>query len=163
MARDPAERVSLRALYLKGLSLEVAAQQCNIPLGTARNWKRYALEAGDDWDKLRSAQLLAGGDIEEVMRRVLSAMVLKTEATLEQLHTAEGIPLAEQVQLITSLGDSLNKMQAALRRMMPETDALAVRLDTLKRLAEFVRTKFPASAPALVEVLEAFGEEVARG
>ena len=133
MARDDADRVKVRGGYLSGLSMEQAAQQAGVPYDTARRWKRLAKEGGDDWDKLRSAQQLAGGGIEEVFRRVLT------------------------------MADSLNKMVSASKRIMPETDELAVRLDTLKKMAEFTRQKYPQAASALVEVLGAFGEEVGRG
>jgi hypothetical protein len=162
MARDPAEKVSLRAGYLRGLTLEVAATQAGVPIGTARNWKREAAAGGDDWDRLRSAQLLAGGSIEEVTRRVVAAAISQTEATLEMLNADTEMKLPDRVQAIASLGDSLTKMSAAVRKMMPETDVLAVQLGTMKRFAEFIRERFPASAPALLEALEAFGEEVAK-
>jgi hypothetical protein len=162
MAHEPERKVELRGAYLSGLTMEVAASKAGVPIDTARRWKRQAKEAGDDWDRLRGAQLLAGGGIEEVLRRVLAVAISQTEATLEMLKDGTDIPAMERVQATASLADSLNKMVAASRRMMPETDALAVRLDTLKRLAEFTREKYPKSAGALVEVLEAFGAEVAR-
>lgn len=163
MAHEPEKKVEVRAGYLSGLTMEVAASRAGVPIDTARRWKRQAQKSGDDWDRLRGAQLLAGGSIEDVLRRVLAVAISQTEATLEAIKSNPGMEPMEQVQAVASLADSLNKMQAAARRMMPETDELAVRLDTLKRLAEFTRERFPKSAAALVEVLEAFGAEVAKG
>jgi transposase-like protein len=163
MARPEEDKIALRSAYLSGLSMEVAASQAGVPIDTARRWKRQAKEFGDDWDRLRSAQLLAGGGLEEVLQRVLAQAIRQTEATLQSIEANPDMKPMEQVQATASLADSLNKMVAAGRRMMPETDALAVRLDTLKRLAEFVRGQYPAVAPALLEALQAFGEEVSRG
>jgi hypothetical protein len=157
MAHEPEKRVELRAAYLSGLTMEVAAKKTGVPIDTARRWKRQAGTAGDDWDRLRGAQLLAGGGVEEVLRRVLAVAVSQAEATLEMLNADTDMPLPDRVQAIASLADSLSKMQSAIRRMMPETDALAVKLATLKNLAEFVRRKLPATAPALLEAIEAYG------
>lgn len=163
MARDPSERVAVRVGYLRGLTLEAAAMAARIPLGTARKWKVAAAEAGDDWDRLRAAQLLAGGSREEVMGRVLAAAINQAEATLDAVKADAKLAAPVQVQMLASLADSLNKMVVASGRLAPQTDVLAVRLENLKRLAEFVRREFPQHAAALVEVLEAFGEEVANG
>lgn len=162
MARPEEDKINLRAGYLSGLSLEVAASQTAVPLDTARRWKREAKAGGDDWDRLRSAQLLAGGGLEEVLQRVLAQAIRQTEATLQAIASNPDMPPMQQVQASASLADSLNKMVAASTRMMPETDALAVRLDTLKRLAEFTREKHPKAAASLMEVIEAFGVEVAK-
>ena len=44
---------------------------------------------------------------------------------------------------------------------MPETDVMAIRLDTIKRLGEFVRAKHPRHAAAFSEILEPFAQELA--
>ena len=69
---------------------------------------------------------------------------------------------AVKVDMLASLADAYNKLMAASRRLMPETDKLAVAQDTLKRLADFTRTKQPKHAAALIEVLEPFADELAR-
>jgi hypothetical protein len=162
MAHEPEKRVELRRWYLSGLTMQTAAERAGVPIDTARRWKREAKAEGDDWDRQRGAQLLSNGSVDEVLSRVLAVTISQAETTLEALGSDATIDAMARVQATVSLADSLNKMVAASRRLMPETDALAVRLDTLKRLAEFTREKYPKSAGALVEVLEAFGAEVAR-
>jgi transposase-like protein len=162
MARPEEDKIALRSAYLSGLSMEVAASQAGIPIDTARRWKRQARESGDDWDRLRSAQLLAGGGLEEVLQRVLAQAIRQTEATLQSIEANPDMKPMEQVQATASLADSLNKMVAAGRRMMPETDALAVRLDTVKRMMEFTAQHHPSKAKDLLEVLEAFQGELAK-
>lgn len=55
MAHDPKVRNQLRAKYLQGMPLTTAADVCKVSYQTARNWKRAAKEAGDDWDISRAA------------------------------------------------------------------------------------------------------------
>ena len=51
---------------------------------------------------------------------------------------------------------------AVSKRLMPETDKLAIAMDVLKRFGEFIAKKKPALAGEFVEQLESFGDEIAR-
>ena len=162
MAHPPETRAALRAAYLSGLDLEAAADKAGVPLPTARRWKSDARDGGDDWDKLRRVSLIvAGGEIEQAMGRVLAATLLRAEATLERLNEAEIDPL-EATRAVASLMDSINKGHAVGQRLMPQTDKLGVAMDVLKRLGEFIAKRKPALAGEFVEQLEAFGDEIAR-
>ena len=163
MAHDPSLKVSLRAAYLNGLSLEAASVRTQIPFETARKWKRDARDAGDDWDKFRAASLLTEGGLEDVLRSALALAIAQTKSTLEMLQNDQELTALQKVQANASLGDSLNKLGSLIRRLMPETDALAVKLQALRDFAAFVAAKFPGSLAALAEPLEAFGREVAGG
>ncbi|MDQ9403586.1 DUF1804 family protein [Serratia marcescens] len=67
MAYPPETRDRLRRAYVfDGLSLEVAAVQCGVSYGTAQRWKNDSKAAGDDWETLRGARMLAGGGLEEL-------------------------------------------------------------------------------------------------
>lgn len=159
MARDASEKVAVRNAYIaQGLSLEMAAQQAGVPFSTARKWKSADRDAGDDWDKQRTAQMLAGGDIEAVKRAMLALGIRQFHALLELLPS---LPPETQLERAPALVDALNKLYNLSKGLMPDVDELAIRLDTLKRLAEFVRVRFPQSAAGLLEALEAFGREVA--
>lgn len=162
MAHPPETRAALRAAYLSGLDLEAAADKAGVPLPTARRWKADARDGGDDWDKFRRVSLIvAGGEIEQAMGRVLAATLLRAEATLERLNEAEIDPL-EATRAVASLMDSINKGHAVGQRLMPQTDKLGVAMDVLKRLGEFIAKRKPALAGEFVEQLEAFGDEIAR-
>jgi len=163
MAHGEDSRRAVRAAYVfDQLSLEIAAVKLGVPYATVRNWKRAAKELGDDWDKARGAQMLAGGCIEDVMRQTLAVAIQQTQATIEAIQTATDMSALDKVKALASLSDSLNKLMAAFARMMPETDKLAVATDVVKRLAEFTRTKYPKHAAALIEVLEPFSEELVK-
>lgn len=164
MAHGDDIRRKVRASFVfDQLSLETAAAKHGIPYDTVRTWKRDAKKAGDDWDKARSAQMIAGGGIEDVVRQTLAVVVQQVQATVELIQNTPDMPPSDKVQALASLADAYNKMMAASKRLMPETDAMAVQLDTLKRYAEFVRAKYPAQAAAMLETLEAFGEVLANG
>lgn len=161
MAHPQETRDRLRRSYIFGqMSLEIASAQAAVAFATARRWKKEAQDAGDDWDKLRAAHVLAGGGLEEIGRAVLTGLVTQYQTTLEQLTTAEGIQPKERVELLASLADAFNKATAASRKILPETSQLAVALDVLQRLSTFVQESHPQHLGAFVEILEPFGAEI---
>ncbi len=163
MAHGEEARRAVRAAYVfDQLALEAAAAKCSIPYDTVRNWKREAKKLGDDWDKARAAQMIAGGGIEDVVRQTLGIVVQQVQATVLAIQEATDMPPGEKVQMLASLADAYNKLMAASRKMMPETDKLAVATDVAKRMADFVRANYPQHAPAFAEILGPFGDELAR-
>ncbi|MNG33632.1 hypothetical protein D3C84_1199290 [compost metagenome] len=69
---------------------------------------------------------------------------------------------AAKVQMLASLADAYNKTVAASKRVLPETSALATAMQVLQHLAGFIRERYPQHAPAFAEVLEPFGDLIAR-
>ncbi|ASC96484.1 DUF1804 family protein [Pseudomonas aeruginosa] len=163
MAHPKETRDALRRAYvLDRQSLEVAAAMFGVSYGTARRWKQQAEVEGDDWDKAQSAQLIAGGGLEDVARQVLAGLVTQFQATMEAIQVDAEIKPAVKVQLLASLADAYNKTVSASKRVLPETSALATAMEVLQRLASFIRERFPQHAQAFAEVLEPFGELLAR-
>ncbi|MGK3122897.1 DUF1804 family protein [Candidatus Pantoea formicae] len=161
MAHPQETRERLRRSYIFGqMSLELAAAQVGVAFGTARRWKKEAQDAGDDWEKLRAAHVLAGGGLEDIGRAVLTSLVTQYQTTLEQLTTADNIQPKERVELLASLADAFNKATAASRKILPETSQLAVALDVLQRLSTFVQESHPKHLAAFVEILEPFGAKI---
>lgn len=162
MAHSDETRRAVRGDYVfQQLTLEVVAVKHGVPLPTVRNWKREAKQAGDDWDRARGAQLIAGGGIEDVVRQTLAVVVQQVQATVDALQVAEDLTPASKVQMLASLADAYNKLMAASRRLMPETDKLAVATEVVQQLLTFVRKRYPQHAIAVAEVLEPFAEELA--
>ena len=154
--------MKLRTAYIGGLPLEAAADKAGVPYATARNWFRAAREDGDDWDKFRAASLIvAGGGIEQAMGRIIAAGLMRCEALLERLESPD-IPPGEAVKSMATLGDTVAKLRAAGKSMMPEADKLAVAMDVLKRLDGFIRENYPQHAGSFGELLSPFGQELAR-
>ncbi len=157
MAHDPAVRAALKAAYLGGLGLEVAADKAGVPYATARNWFRAAREEGDDWDKFRNANLLmAGGSLEQAIGRVVAAVVLESETTLEHLRANVELDALSRTQAIASLTDSLSKAANVARKGMPEADALANENATVKGLADLFIRLHPAEAGKMLAAVEAW-------
>jgi hypothetical protein len=162
VAHPDETRRAVRAAYVfDQLGLEVAAIKHQVPVATARRWKAEARRAGDDWEKARSAQMIAGGGIEDVVRQTLAVVVQQVQATVDAIQAAEDITPGDKVQMLASLADAYNKLMAVSKRMMPETDKLGVAMDVVRRMAEFTAKKKPALAGEFVDLLEAFGVELA--
>lgn len=163
MAHPKERRDALRAAYIHDrLPLEEAARKARVSAGTAARWKREARARGEDWDKLRAANLLAGEGVESVARQMLADYVTQHQALMEQIAKSEDLCASDKVGMLASLADSFNKTVSASRRVLPETNELAVALQVVNRLADYVRAKFPQHGPAFVEILEPFGDELAR-
>ncbi|MCD0491394.1 DUF1804 family protein [Chromobacterium violaceum] len=163
MAHTPETRDKLRRLYVfDRISLEVAAMQCSVSMSTASRWKRESAEAGDDWDKVRAAALLAGDGIENIARAALVGFMTQYQATMDTLTVNDQIPAEKKVAMLASLADSFNKTVAASRKVLPETSQLATAMEVVQKLAGFIRERYPKHAQAFVEVLEPFGEELAK-
>lgn len=166
MAHPPEKRQALRTAYIGGLPLEAAADKIGVPYATARNWYREAKASGDDWDKFRAASLIvSGGGIEQAMGRIIAASLMRCEALIEVLNSDDPekqLPPAEAVKAMATLGDTVAKMRASTKTMMPEADKLGISMDVLKRLAAYIQENHPQLAGTYAELLPVFGQELAR-
>ncbi len=160
MAHSATVKAACRRSYINNMPLAQVATAHGVPLATLRTWKRKAAEKGDDWDKLRAANLLAGEGMEAVARQTLSDYVVQHKALMEDIITAADMTAQQKTQALASLADSFSKTISASRRVLPETNELSVALRVIQMLTEFVRKDFPQHAAALLEVLEPFAEEV---
>ncbi|RQY36518.1 DUF1804 family protein [Burkholderia stagnalis] len=149
-----------RAFVFDRLSLEVAALKSGVNSSTARRWKDDARAAGDDWDKAQAAQLIAGGGIEGAARQMLAGLVTQYQATMDELDGAEMKP-ADKVALLASLADAYNKTINASKRILPETNELAIAMGVVQRLAAFIKERHPEHVGAFADVLGPFGDELA--
>lgn len=160
MAHAPDKKMKLRAAYIGGLPLEAAADKVGVPYGTARNWYKAARADGDDWDAFQKASLVvSGGGIEQALGRIIAAGLLRCETLLD---TTEGKDPVDAVKAMAVLGDTVSKLRSASKGMMPEADRLAIAMEVVKRLGEFIRARHPRHANAFAEVLEPFADEIAR-
>lgn len=158
MAHPKETQLALRAAYLSGSPLDLAAVQCGIGTATARRWKADALAQGDDWDKFQKASLIvAGGGFDQAMGRVAAAVILRAEAILETLGDGDKpVDPIDAAKAIASLADSLGKAKAAMRSLMPETDQLAVETGAVKGFVELLLRLHPQTGEAALAALEAY-------
>jgi hypothetical protein len=159
MAKPAEVRAKVRKHYVfDRLSLEQAAKLTGVAYTTAKRWKDSAAAAGDNWDKIKSASALAGGDIEQLSQQILTEMLVQFNCVLELIRADSDMPAATRVDLLTSLMDNIHKSMSAMRRFLPETNALAIGMLVIRGLAEFVQERFPQHGTAFVEILEPFGD-----
>jgi transposase-like protein len=93
MAHPPETREKVRRLYIQSqLSLQIVSSQCGVSFATAARWKKDAQDSGDDWDKLRAANVLAGNGMEDVGRAILMGLLVQYQTTIEQLNVDSQLP-----------------------------------------------------------------------
>ncbi|MBH2948307.1 DUF1804 family protein [Serratia marcescens] len=157
MARPQEEKDKIRNGYIfDQLPLDMVALRVGVPYDTARRWKMQAAKNGDDWEKLRAAHTLAGGGLENIARTVLISLVVKCQATMEQLNQNPDIKPKESVVLLASLADSLSKAVSSSKKILPETDRLATALEVVQLLGVYISEKHPALNTSFLDVLEGF-------
>lgn len=163
MAKPAETRAKVRKHYVfDRLSLEQAAKLAGVAYTTAKRWKKKAATDGDDWDKLKSASALAGGDVEQLSQQILIEMLVQFQAVQALIKADAKMPALQRVELLSSLMDNIHKSMSAMRRFLPETNALAIGMHLIRGMAEFVQTRFPQHGSAFVEILEPFGDELPR-
>lgn len=149
-----------RSYVFDRLSLEIASSKHGVAYSTARRWKDDALAAGDDWDKAQAAQLMAGGGVESAARQMLAGLVTQYQTTLTEIEQG-ALPAPKKVEMLASLADAYNKTINASKRVLPETNELAVAMGVVQRLAAFIKERYPEHIAAFAEVLGPFGDELA--
>ena len=163
MAHSQATKDDLRKKYIfDGLSLTMAAVVVEVSYPTAQRWKNQAEEAGDSWDQVKVAHSMAGGDLEDMSRQILTDFIIQFKGTMEAIKQDDKMPPIVRVELLTSLADSFNKAVAANSRMLPKTSELAVAFKVLGLLSKYIQEHKPDLLPEFVAVLEPFGEAIAR-
>lgn len=165
MAHPKSTRDKVRRLYCnERLSLDSAAKMCDVSFGTARRWRDDAKQQGDDWEKIRAAYTLAGGELEDIARATLAEFLLHYQSTMTLLKNpdTEELPPSKRTQLLSSLADSFAKTVAASKRVLPETSRLAIATEVLEKQLAFVQQNFPQHLEAFVQVAEPFAVEIER-
>jgi hypothetical protein len=162
MAHDGETRRSVRVAYVQGLPLEAAAERFGIPFRTASRWKAAAKAAGDDWDRARASNRIAGEGIEKFVQTILEDYLPLHQATMEAIRTDTELPPLKKAEAVSRLADAFHKTVHAAGEASPEISKLAVVHDVLHKLSKFVVEKYPTHGPAFVEILEPFALEAAR-
>lgn len=161
MAYDESVKRKVRAKYVQGLALAAAAETQGVPFPTARNWKRKAVEDGDDWDVARNAKRMTKGGIEDLTGTILFDLAEQFEATIKAMREAKDLKPQAKADILLKLSDGYVKTMAAAGRGNPKLNRLAVAMDVLKELAGFVAEKHPKLRAQFLDIAEAFGPVLA--
>ena len=163
MAHAKEKRTQLRGLYVyQRMAMEAACKQLHVPRATANRWKAEALRAGDDWDTVRAAQALGDENFSVLTKRLLEDYLVQHLATMDLLRADDKMSARDRAETLASMSDSFNKTMASFKRLSPELNKQAIQLDVLQRFVTFAQARFPRHLEALVEMLEPFGEELAK-
>ena len=163
MAHPTEKRTQLRGLYVyQRLAMETACKQLDVPRSTANRWKQDAFDKGDDWDTTRAAVGLGAENFSTLSKRLLEDYLVQHQATMDQLRDATEMSARERADTLASMSDSFNKTMISFKRLSPELNKQAVQLDVLQRLVSFAQAQFPQHLTAMVELLEPFGQELAK-
>ncbi|MFM2056061.1 MAG: hypothetical protein RLY71_446 [Pseudomonadota bacterium] len=157
MAHPQDTRMAVRAAYLGGLPIEQAAEKHGVSLDSARRWKAAAAAAGDDWDKFQRASLIvSGGGFDQAMGRVAASVILRCEAIMDRLADDRELDPIDATKSIAVLADALSKAQAAAKRLMPESDRLAIETGAVKAFVELLVRLQPGAAEAALTAMDAY-------
>ncbi|MBV8249116.1 MAG: DUF1804 family protein [Comamonas sp.] len=163
MAHGKETRTQLRGLYVfQRLPMDVACKKLDVPRSTANRWKQEAAAKGDDWDTGRAAVALGDDTFKTLSTKLLEDYLVQHQATMDVLRDEKEMSALERAETLASMSDSFNKTMAAFKRLNPELNRQSVQLDLLQRFASFAQQRFPQHLAALVEMLEPFGEELAK-
>ena len=163
MAHSQAKKDDLRKKNIyDGLILTMAAVTTDVGYATAQRWKNQAADAGDDWDKVKVAHTMAGGDLEDISRQILTDFIIQFKATMESIKATDDIGPGQRVEMLTSLADAYNKTVASSRKLLPETSKLAIALQVLEMLAKYIQEHKPDLLIEFMSVLDPFGDLIAK-
>lgn len=163
MAHPQEKRDALRRKYVfENQPLELAASLIGVPFATARNWKYQARELGDDWDKVRSANLFASGGIETMGQTLLAGFLVQYQSAFESLEQAEDVAPMEKAKILASLTDSYLKVINANKKLMPETQAMAVALQVVEALLGHINDVYPDKLQDFALILQTFETVIER-
>lgn len=163
MAHASEKRTQLRGLFVyQRMPMETACAKVGVPKTTANRWKQEAKASGDDWDNARAAVALGDENFTQLGRKLLEDYLVQHQATMDLLRKDTQLSAVVRADILASTADSFNKTMASFKRLSPELNRQAIALDAMQRLAAFAQRRFPQHVPAMLELLEPFGEELAR-
>lgn len=158
LADDP--RRKARSDYVhRRMMLSTIALSLGKSEATIGRWKKAARESGDDWDKARTAHVIAGEGLEVVVSSVVEDFMIQAQSILDEIKTGDH-STADKVTMLVQLSDSMTKMAASAKRFAPKVSELGVAQDVMAKLLDFVREEFPHHSGAILEIIEPFGERL---
>lgn len=163
MAHGSEKRTQLRGLYVyQRMPMETACKKLQVPKSTGNRWKQDAAAKGDDWDSARAAVALGDETFTNLSKQLLEDYLLQHQATMKLLREDRALTPMQRAETLASMSDSFNKTMNSFKRLAPELNRQSIGLDVLQRLAQFTQARHPKHVAALVEILEPFGEELAK-
>lgn len=159
----PEHRRQVRNLYCyQRLSLEVISEKLGIAVSSLRNWKNAAARDGDDWNAVRVASDLADSGYKYAIAHIMELYLAQHKVTMAGLENDKDLKAMERANVLSSLAYSLKEMRQSVTLLNPEMNKLALAIEIIQRLTTFVRDEYPQHTAVIVEILEPFGEAMAK-
>lgn len=158
MAYSDSDRKSIRASFVSDRhDLKASALINKIPYGTARNWKKSALENGDDWDRARNASRMAEGGIGDLTQQVLEDFSMQSLSILDEIKADERMSPSQKTDMLAKLSDSYVKITKAAGNGDKKLAKLSIAITVIKLLTRFINDNFPHHSESFSHILEQFG------
>ncbi|GEA12721.1 DUF1804 family protein [Alteromonas sp. KUL49] len=162
MAHSSQKQLDVRSSYVnEQLDLKAAAAFHGVSYGTARNWKKRALDEGDNWDTARTALLLTNSGNKEFINQVIQRFYIQSERIFESIENTTNLDPNQMVELMAKWADSVSKISKHLGTNN-DFNRIGFALELLQLLSTFIREQYPQHAQAFLEILEPFGREVTK-
>lgn len=157
MAHGQELKVELRRLYVfEQFDLQMSAEKVGVAISTARRWKQAAEKSGDDWDRMRDVNSIAGGKVEDVAKGILTRYLINTSNILQEIEDNDKLNVVERAQLLTNLGDSFTKMTAASKKLVPSVTKQAAGTEMIIEFTEYVKKHKPQILADVLDLMEGF-------
>lgn len=149
-----------RAYVVDRLDLKTVARLHEVPYATVRDWRNKARGRHNDWERSRRANQLSEGGMDYFARIVMDEFVPLLESSIKAVTEDKSISAEKRAELVSRLADSLTKTTRSVGATNPALQRLAFANDLIRQQVDFARERFPQHVPALLEMMEAFGEHL---
>lgn len=155
-------RTKVRAGYVQGSDLTVAAAAHGVPYSTAVSWKTAAKKSGDDWDVARRARQIAGAGAGEMFSSILEEVGTQFLHVIELIKGDVEMPVVVKGELLVKSIDGLSKAAKLAGLVAPEVNELAVAMKVLRLQNDYIAEHHPELRSSFLDMLSGFGEELPR-
>lgn len=148
-----------KALYLSSNSVKQIANILNLNERTILNYKKNALDKGEDWEMQRVSKYIAAGqkDSKTIYGDFISLMYQQ----LAEIQESE-LSTKEKIEAITRLGDSFSKMRKIASHENPEAYTHGIIKLTIQKMITLFKDSIPKEClEIIVEIIENNQEELA--
>jgi hypothetical protein len=148
-----------KALYLSSNSVKQIANILNLNERTILNYKKNALDKGEDWEMQRVSKYIAAGqkDSKTIYGDFISLMYQQ----LAEIQESE-LSTKEKIEAITRLGDSFSKMRKIASHENPEAYTHGIIKLTIQKMITLFKDSIPKECLGIiVEIIENNQEELA--
>jgi uncharacterized protein YjcR len=159
--RNEETRRKARSDYVyRRFTMATIAAAYGVSAASVGRWKKAAAAEGDDWDKARTAHVIAGEGVEAVVSTVVEDFMIQAQSILDEIKNGDHT-VKEKVDMLVSLSDAMTKMAASAKRFAPKVSELGVAQDVMGKLLAFVKDEFPHHAEAILEIIEPYAARLA--